>query len=56
MTDYFSTHGCVLSLDGFSCFGSEAPLAAAAFLALRSKKLAMVTIFQGVVVKEDYVG
>jgi hypothetical protein len=35
---YFSTHGCVLPLDCFSGLGSWALLAAAAFLALRSKK------------------
>lgn len=42
MTHYFSTQGCFLA----ACFDSpdfaaEAPLAAAAFRALRSKKLAI---------------
>lgn len=39
---YFSTHGCALGVS-FVCFsGLEVPFAAAAFLALRSKKLAMI--------------
>lgn len=42
-TYYFSTQGCTLPSDGFSCCFSETPLAAAAaFLAFRSKKLAIL--------------
>lgn len=46
---YFSTHGCALGVS-FVCFSVLAvPFAAAAFLALRSKKLAMVILGQQVV-------
>jgi hypothetical protein len=41
-TDYFSTQGWARTLSGLSCFWDDVPFVAAAFLALRSKKLAML--------------
>lgn len=55
MAYYFSTHGCALGVS-FVCFsGFGVPLAAAAFLALMSKKLAMIEIDLGQQSCERYV-
>lgn len=50
LTDYFSTQGCTRASAGLSFFCDDVPFAAAAFLALRSKKLAMLDRLLGEVV------